>query len=343
MNLKISIIVPVYKVELYIRECIDSILSQTFTDFELILINDGSPDNCGEICEEYGRRDKRVQVIHRQNGGPSSARNLGINVAKGDYLAFVDSDDTIESNMYEKMYALGLEQEADIIACGYFEINHFSNETLKLISPLGSKSIIKGKQIKEDLEALLLENKILGFASMCNKLYKRSFIIENNILINEGIKIAEDLCFNLIALSNANKICGINEPFYRYRRINPESLMNKKTGAFESHLRARNEILNVLKSIKVKEEVYTKCLKIENGKTVSDYLNQIISVLKSDIKIINKFQKFIQFTLERDFIIAIKNYDNNILGLKARILVIIIKCFLSMKKLVRIKKYNIKI
>jgi len=92
MSPKISIIVPVYKVEPYLRKCIDSILAQTFTDFELILVDDGSPDGCGKICDEYAKKDNRILVIHKSNGGLSSARNAGLEIAKGEYIGFVDSD-----------------------------------------------------------------------------------------------------------------------------------------------------------------------------------------------------------------------------------------------------------
>src|SRR5665647_1387418 len=96
----ISIIVPVYNVELYIRECLDSILTQTFKDFEVILVNDGSTDQSGDICNEYAKNDKRIKVAHKDNGGVSSARNVGIKLAQGDYIGFVDSDDRIDENMY---------------------------------------------------------------------------------------------------------------------------------------------------------------------------------------------------------------------------------------------------
>ena len=98
---EISIIVPVYKVEKYLKKCVDSILAQTFSDFELILVDDGSPDNSGRICDDYAKKDARVRVVHKQNGGLSSARNAGIEVAKGKYLGFVDSDDYIAEDMYE--------------------------------------------------------------------------------------------------------------------------------------------------------------------------------------------------------------------------------------------------
>lgn len=115
---ELSIIVPVYKVEPYLPKCIDSILSQTFTDFELILIDDGSPDRCGEICEEYAAKDDRIVVIHQANKGVSAARNAGLDIAKGKYIGFVDSDDWIEPEMYEKMVSVSKETNTDIVICG---------------------------------------------------------------------------------------------------------------------------------------------------------------------------------------------------------------------------------
>lgn len=116
---ELSIIVPVYKVEKYLPKCIDSILAQTFRDFELILIDDGSPDNCGAICDEYAARDSRIKVIHQANAGVSAARNAGLDIASGTYLGFVDSDDWIEPEMYETMIATAKEKQVDVVVCGH--------------------------------------------------------------------------------------------------------------------------------------------------------------------------------------------------------------------------------
>ena len=117
MNPAISIVVPVYKVEAYLDKCINSILNQKFTDFELILVDDGSPDNCPAICDEYAEKDPRIKVIHKENGGLSDARNAGIEVATGKYLGFVDSDDYIAPDMYEKLYNIITENSCDIAVC----------------------------------------------------------------------------------------------------------------------------------------------------------------------------------------------------------------------------------
>ena len=116
--MKLSIIVPIYNVEPYLRRCIDSILVQTFTDYEMILVDDGSPDNCGAICDEYASRDPRISVIHKKNGGLADARNAGIEVARGEYFGFIDSDDSIHPDMFRRMLELAQEHHAQMVSCG---------------------------------------------------------------------------------------------------------------------------------------------------------------------------------------------------------------------------------
>ena len=119
MKREISIIVPIYNVEKQLSTCIESILNQTFMNFELILVDDGSPDKCGEICDEYEKKDKRIKVIHKKNGGLSDARNAGLNIATGKYIGFVDSDDIIHPQMYEKLYNCINKYNSDIIQCKF--------------------------------------------------------------------------------------------------------------------------------------------------------------------------------------------------------------------------------
>lgn len=117
---KISVIVPVYKVEKYLNKCVDSIVKQTFTDTEIILVDDGSPDNCGKMCDDWSQRDSRIRVIHKENGGLSDARNRGIQESSGEYIIFIDSDDFIEPKMLEVLYGLATENDADVSVCGIF-------------------------------------------------------------------------------------------------------------------------------------------------------------------------------------------------------------------------------
>ncbi|MCF0156053.1 MAG: glycosyltransferase, partial [Veillonella sp.] len=121
---KISVIVPIYNVEPYIHQCVDSIINQTYKDLEIILVDDGSPDNCGKICDEYAAKDDRVKVIHRPNGGLSAARNSGLDVATGEYIAFVDSDDYIACNMYSDMMEFMLKHKLDIVVCSSYRVKN---------------------------------------------------------------------------------------------------------------------------------------------------------------------------------------------------------------------------
>ena len=122
MNKLISIIVPIYKVENYLKRCIDSIINQTYKHIEIILVDDGSPDNCGAICDEYTKFDDRIKVIHKKNGGLSDARNCGIEISTGDYIIFIDGDDYVSKNMCEKLLIRALEHNADIVSCNFKEI-----------------------------------------------------------------------------------------------------------------------------------------------------------------------------------------------------------------------------
>ncbi|MGF2941895.1 glycosyltransferase family 2 protein [Enterococcus xiangfangensis] len=166
---EISIIVPVYNVEKYLRKCVDSILAQTFTDFELILVDDGSPDNSGAICDQYAEKDSRIKVIHKENGGLSDARNAGIEVAKGKYLGFIDSDDYIADDMYELLYNNIIKEKADLSICGIYHVYEGKEPERK---------IEKYMVLNRDEATVLIfhGNQISDHA--VNKLYSRSIFSE---------------------------------------------------------------------------------------------------------------------------------------------------------------------
>ncbi|MEH7076807.1 glycosyltransferase family 2 protein [Neobacillus drentensis] len=168
MSDKISIIVPIYNVEPYLRKCVESILSQSYTNIELILVNDGSPDKCGGICDEYAKKDNRIKVIHKENGGLSSARNAGLEIATGDFIGFIDGDDFVDTDMYEILYNLLVEYSADVVECS-FKIVKDSN-----FQPIENDKIFDGRiESGDNLFALkrLLEYPIRNVA--WNKLYKK--------------------------------------------------------------------------------------------------------------------------------------------------------------------------
>ena len=166
----ISVIIPIYKVEKYLQKCIDSILAQTHTDLEIILIDDGSPDKCGQICDEYALKDNRIKVIHKENGGLSEARNAGLDVATGDYIGFVDGDDYIAVNMFEKLYECIINDNTDMVICNFTYVDEFGNPINKLNdhSPLKNEKITGSQVYKK-----FLENKGWYYVTAVNKLYKK--------------------------------------------------------------------------------------------------------------------------------------------------------------------------
>ncbi|MCM3665243.1 glycosyltransferase [Mesobacillus subterraneus] len=220
----ISIIVPIFNVEIYLHQCIDSILAQTYTNFELILVNDGSSDKSGEICNYYGMKDKRVRVFHKENGGVSSARNMGIRNAVGDYLAFVDPDDAIEPNMYKEFMKAAYKYDPDIVICPIKSINVSDNSiSLSRIWPV-INSPIHQPTIINDILPSILKGSTFSLVSSVNKLYKKSVFQEYNILFDENKNHSEDFKLNIILLTVVKKMVFIDKPLYNYYIHQRESL-----------------------------------------------------------------------------------------------------------------------
>ncbi len=204
---KISVIVPVYNVEKYIRRCLDSIFAQTFTDWECICVDDGTPDNSGKICDEYAQKDSRFVVIHKENGGVSSARNAGLEVARGEWICFCDSDDWVEREFFEKMLKTENADKAEIIVCG-------AKDTLGLNTFLIDKKIEK-TEWNNALCAL--------FPSVWAKLYRREIIDRNSLRFPLGIKLGEDTFFTYSYLANVRSILYADGNWYNYFVSNTES------------------------------------------------------------------------------------------------------------------------
>ncbi|NTJ52570.1 glycosyltransferase [Enterococcus faecium] len=231
---EISIIVPVYKVEPYLRKCVDSILAQTFTDFEVILVDDGSPDNSGKICDEYASKDSRVRVIHKKNGGLSSARNAGIDVARGKYLGFVDSDDYIEKDMYELLYDNIVKEQADLSICGIYDVYEGKK-------PVNKPTIKKTVTATEGL-LLILHGNIISVHAV-NKLYKRELF--STLRYPEG-KYHEDSFVIVDLLDRCKKIAiDSKQKYYYYHRldsINTETFSAKQFEFIEAWVINENKL-----------------------------------------------------------------------------------------------------
>lgn len=209
MTPTISIITPIYNTEQYLPRCIDSILAQTFTDFELLLIDDGSKDKSGQICDEYAAKDSRVRVFHKENGGVSSARNLGLDNAQGEWITFVDSDDWIGNDAFE--YFLVPHNE-DVVINPYLEFYEGKYYT-KDCPPLK----IASKTQKEDFLKKHLHTGLL--TTVCSKIYKREILGE--IRFDRDIIVGEDTLFFLNVIAKTNNIRILHNPYYNYRMFPP--------------------------------------------------------------------------------------------------------------------------
>lgn len=220
MNMpKISIIVPVYKAETYLHRCVDSILAQTFTDWELLLIDDGSPDRSGEICDEYAQKDSRIRVIHKENGGVSSARQRGLDESIGEYTIHADPDDWVEPDMLEGLYNKAKEEDADMVICDF-------------IYEYKTRSIICKQPIYNcNAESILKHFFSQQLPGMCwNKLIRRECYIKYNISFPKDIIRWEDLYVICSLLMNPIKCAYLSKAFYHYDQIvNNNSIVRKIT------------------------------------------------------------------------------------------------------------------
>ena len=200
--MKISVIVPVYNTKKYLKKCLESLVNQTLENIEIILVNDGSTDNSKEILGKYeSKYPKKIKVFNKENGGQATARNFGIEKAKGEYIVFVDSDDYIEIDALEKLYNTAKEDKADIVLFDYYEGNEKTGYKIVNVSKWEEKNEVK--------------NYLLSNLGPCNKLIKREILIENNIRFLEGY-IYEDLATVPIFGVYANKISYLQKPLYYY-------------------------------------------------------------------------------------------------------------------------------
>ncbi len=216
MNDLISVIVPVYNVEQYLSECIKSILNQTYTNLEILLVDDGSTDNSGIICDEFTSMDNRIKVIHKINGGLSSARNVGIESAHGNYYSFIDSDDYVENTFLECLYRKSLQEDADICECSFFRLkmNNMIRERIFDYETLDHETAVRR----------LLAIPYESFVVIWNKLYRKELF--DKIRFPEG-KLHEDEYTTYKLLYEANKVAYVNMNLYIYR-IRDKSITNSE-------------------------------------------------------------------------------------------------------------------
>ena len=244
----LSVIVPVYNTERYLTTCLESILDQIYSNIEVIVVDDGSTDESGKICDEIAKRDSRVTVIHKDNAGLSSARNIGIQVASGKYIAFVDSDDYLRKDTLEKLINTALETNSDIVISNYYLYFHDGND-IKHLKHMPKKKTYSNNEVIN----LMLLNRIQGH--VWNKLFKYSLLNKINFEFEKD-RIIEDIFPIFKAVNSASKIVYIDEALYFYRQ-REESLVNKRNKKLtEDYHHAAISIIKYIKEnkIKVKEE-----------------------------------------------------------------------------------------
>lgn len=223
-----SVIIPVYNVEKYLRECVDSVLNQTYTNFEVILVDDGSTDGSPAICDEYAKTDERVKVIHKENGGLVSARKTGIALATGDYVLYVDSDDYIDVNLLEDADKILAETKAEIFCFGYYKV---SSDKTEKIAPWLNAGFYDKEKLCKDIYPNLMRN-VNGQrieSSSCTKIFKRSLLTPFQLNTNESIYIGEDESVSLPCLYFSKSIYITDRCYYYYRQ-NQSSMTKAKKG-----------------------------------------------------------------------------------------------------------------
>lgn len=281
---KVSVIIPVYNVEKYIDKCLNSVINQTLKDIEIIIVNDGSPDNSQSIIDEYSRKDKRIISLIQENGRQGKARNNGLKHATGEYISFIDSDDYIESDMLEKMYNKAKEEDSDIVICSNYNIYEATN---------GNEVIFIDEKLMED-SIDNKKNKLLNIISPCCKIYKRSLIQNSNIFFMEKLYY-EDLAFSIKSLVLSNKISYVNEPLYYYIIHEGSTMTSTNVIRNLDIINAFEDIITFLKDKKMYKNYYSE---IEFMAINNLYISTIVRIIRSNVsknekkKIINKLLKY---------------------------------------------------
>lgn len=286
MNELVSIIVPIYNVEKYLEQCIDSILNQSYKNLEIILVDDGSPDNCGKICDRYAKSDKRIKVIHKKNGGLSEARNFGLDIARGEYIVFVDSDDYINVHMIKILLENIKKYSTDIVICNF---NCFEN--INVVERNLSKNIKIGIYNNIDIIKEYFLSSPMELVVAWNKIYKRKLFDKDTYFpIN---RLYEDLATSYKLYFKAQKICILDNRLYYYRKrdnsitnsISKKNIEDLISTIKESYILAKNYKLDLDK------EVGQYIINMYYGLIILLYDNNLLDDSKCFIDDLNHFIK----------------------------------------------------
>lgn len=284
MDSLISVIVPIYNVEKYLDRCVDSIINQTYKNLEIILVDDGSPDNCPKMCDDYAEKDSRIKVVHKENGGLSDARNVGMEVATGEYVSFIDSDDYVSLDFYETLLETIVDNDSDIVECGvvkFYENEKFDkyNDDLK----------VTNYDTVDALDGLINENPFKQH--VWNKLYKSNIALDIPYAVG---KLNEDEFWTYQIFGKAKKVTRINKTMYYYFQRGSSIMGNgyniKRLDALEGKMNRQAYIEKnfPILTAKAKVDLYGSCIfayqsvlkfmsgkdKKKAGKIIKDYKNR---------------------------------------------------------------------
>lgn len=284
----ISIIIPIYRVEKYLDPCIKSIVNQTYRNIEIILVDDGSPDNCPAMCDDWARKDSRISVIHKENGGLSDARNKGMEICSGEYISHVDSDDVVDPKYIEYLYKTLMETEADFSMCRF---SNFIEEPYTVDNSNFSSITILSQ---DELLYRFCNGTQSHFHNVWNKLYKRELV--ENILFAEGYQ-AQDLYFSCQVFCKAKKAAYINNILYHYR-TRPDNASN---AYFKQRADAHEMLYRCLQDVVQQHPKYAKDLKLYFYSYVIGTIDMMLLNPPSDnwsqlLKITNSYRKKIHLT-----------------------------------------------
>lgn len=272
-SFKVSVIIPIYNTAEYLPQCLESVMNQTLQDIEIICVNDGSTDDSPQILSEYALKDERIRIINKDNGGLVAARKTGVLAVKGEYVAFVDSDDWIEPNMYEQLLEMAEKYQVDMVTCGFFLEGNYTTMHMDTVS----QGIYEGTDMADlrDKAIYNLEEHSSGVkASLCYKLFKRELIQSAQCKVPNEITMAEDKMCLLTALLKCHSVYIFHKPFYHYR-IRANSMVN--TGSEEYLLRVY-AVYKYLKEL-YQDALFTKSMRRQAEIYITELLYKGINTL----------------------------------------------------------------
>lgn len=297
-DIKVSVIVPVYNTEKFLHRCVDSLLNQTLEDIEIILVDDGSKDSSPAICDEYAEKYDNIAVLHLENGGPARARNKGIEIAKGDYIGFADSDDYCHVEQFEKLYNNAKENNSDIAMCSFFVDN---TKEIKPVNIAFDSLCSSNDEIKNRIISCFYGEYVHGLNSLCIKIFKRSMLMNNNIRMNENLMRAEDMWFIFDALKVSNVFSFISDNLYYYYQNESSIMHDPKNDSYDHWVNNRKRLLkeNEILGFNLDYNLFYK-----------DFIYKTIMFCRDKVKLSQK--DIVKSVLNDEFFkTAIKN-DNNL-------------------------------